>query len=122
MMNLTLIQKIALSIAVLGFLSTATTQLTDILAPFGSLAPLIVKQIVSLSGFVSGILGVFLSFMTGQAKQITTVQAMPGVEKIVVNEKASGALATLAVDPAQEKIEAAPEAVAAVQATARAVS
>lgn len=119
-MNFTTIQKIALSIAVLGFLSTASTQLTDILSPFGSNAPVIVKQIVSLSGFVSGILGVFLSFMTGQASQVTTVQAMPGVEKIVVNEKASAALATLAVDPKQDKIESTPQAARAVEATARA--
>ena len=117
---MTLIQKIALSIAVLGFLSGATTQLTDILAPFGSFAPVIVKEIVSLAGVVSGILGVVLSFMTGQAKQVQTVQAMPGVEKIVVNEKASAALATLAVDPAQDKIEVTPQAQRVVEATAKA--
>ena len=117
---MTSIQKIALSIAVLGFLATAGTQLTDILSPFGSMAPLIVKEIVSLSGLVSGVLGVVLSFMTGQASQIKAVQQMPGVDKIVVNEKASPALATLAVDPAQAKIETAPGAAQAVKATAKA--
>lgn len=118
--SMTTIQKIALSIAVLGFLAGATTQLTDILSPFGSMAPVIVKELVSLSGLVSGILGVILSFMTGQSQQIKSVQQMPGVEKIVINEKASPALATMAVDPAQAKIETMPAAKSAVAATARA--
>ena len=48
-MNLTTVQKIGLAIGVLGFLATAGTQLTDIFAPFGSLAPTIVKEIVSIS-------------------------------------------------------------------------
>lgn len=119
---MTVIQKIALSIAVLGFLAGATTQLTDILAPFGSMAPVIVKEIVSVSGVVSGILGVVLSFMTGQASQIKSVQEMPGVEKIVVNEKANAALATLAIDPMQPKIETTPQAEKAVEATAKAAA
>ena len=121
-MNLTIIQKIGLAIGVLGFLATAGTQLTDIFAPFGSLAPTIVKEIVSLSGFVSGILGVVLAFMTGQANAIKAVQAMPGIEKIVVNQQANAALATLAVAPAQSKIETVPADLSAIQATARAAS
>ena len=122
MKDLTQIQKIALTIAVLGFLAGAGTQLTDIFAPLGSIAPVIVKEIVSISGFVSGILGVVLSFAGGQSGQVQAVQAMPGVEKIVVNEKANATLATLAVDPAQAKIETTPQATAAVQRTAAAAS
>lgn len=117
---MTTIQKIALSIAALGFLAASSTQLTDIFAPFGSIAPVIVKEIVSVSTFVSGALGVALTFMTGQASQVTTVQAMPGVEKIIVNEKASAVLATLAVDPKQDKIESTPQAEKVVAATAQA--
>ena len=119
-MSLTVPQKIGLAIAILGFLATASTQLTDILSPFGSVAPLIVKEIVSLSSFLSGLLGIFLAAITGQANTIKTVQEMPGVQSIVVNAKANQTLAQLAVDPAQPKIEAAPEAQKAVEETAKA--
>lgn len=73
---MTTVQKIALTIAVMGFLAGAGTQLTDIFAPLGSIAPLIVKEIVSISGFASGILGVVLSFATGQSAQIKAVVEM----------------------------------------------
>ncbi len=73
---MTTVQKIALTIAVLGFLAGAGTQLTDIFAPLGSIAPVVVKEIVSVSGFVSGILGVVLSAQTGQAAQIKAVVDM----------------------------------------------
>lgn len=122
MAALTNIQKIALTIAVLGFLAGAGTQLTDIFAPFGSAAPLIVKEIVSLSSFVSGILGVGLSFISGQGSQIAAVQAMTGVEKIVVNSQANATLATMAVDQANPKIEPTPQAATAVQRTAAAAA
>src|SRR5579872_5559694 len=113
-MNLTTVQKIGLAIAVLGFLATAGTQLTDIFAPLGSLAPVIVKEIVSISGLVSGVLGIVLAFLTGQVNAVKAVQAMPGVESIVVNAKASPALAALAVDPTQDKVDVLPAAAAAV--------
>lgn len=118
-MNLTLIQKIGLAIALLGFLATAGTQLTDILSPLGSIAPVIVKEIVSISGLISGGLGVVLAFITGQASAVKAVQAMPGVESIVVNEKANPTLAKLAVDPNQPKIDVAPGTAAAVAQTAK---
>ena len=121
-MNLTTVQKIGLAIGVLGFLATAGTQLTDIFAPFGSLAPTIVKEIVSLSGLISGVLGIVLAFITGQANAVKAVQEMPGVEKIVVNAQANAALATLAVDPTNPKIQTLPQDKAAVQATAAAAS
>lgn len=121
-MILTTVQKIALTIGVLGFLATAGTQLTDIFSPFGSLAPLIVKEIVSVSGLISGVLGIVLAFITGQANAVKVVQAMPGVEKIVINSQANAALATLAVDPTQTKIETLPNSQQAVQATARAAT
>lgn len=118
--SMTYIQKIALTIAVLSFLAAAGTQLTDILAPLGSIAPIVVKEIVSLSGFVSGILGVVLSFATGQASQVKTVQAMPGISGITVNASASPELAQLAVDPTQNKIDIQPGAEQIVAATAKA--
>lgn len=118
--TLTTAQKLGLTIALFGFLSGASTQLTDILAPFGSAAPLIVKEIVSLASFGSGILGIVLTFVTGQSSQLAAVQDMPGVEKIVVNTKANATLATMTVDPSNAKIEALPEAKAAVTAIAAA--
>ena len=121
-MNLTTVQKIGLAIGVLGFLATAGTQLTDIFAPFGSAAPVIVKEIVSVSGLISGILGIVLAFLTGQTNTIKAVQDMPGVEKIIVNSQANATLATLAVDPAQPKIEVKPDAQIQVEATAKAAS
>ena len=114
-------QKLALTIAILGVVGTASTQLTDILSPFGSLAPSIVKEIVSLATFVSGILGTVLTFTTGQGQIIKQVQDMPGVEKIVVNSQANQTLASLAVDQTQSKIETLPSAVSAVTATAKGV-
>lgn len=68
-----LAQKLALTIGILGFVAAGGTQLTDIFAPFGSIAPVIVKEIVSVAGFVSGILGVILTFTTGQISQIKAV-------------------------------------------------
>lgn len=115
-------QKLALSIGILGFLAGGGTQLTDILAPLGSAAPVVVKEIVSLAGFVSGILGIILSFTTGQAGQLAAVQDMPGVEKILVNANANATLATMAVNTDQPKIQPTPEAKAAVTSTASAAA
>ena len=113
-------QKLALAIGILGFVASGSTQLTDIFSPLGSVAPTIVKEIVSLAGFSSGIMGVVLAFITGQGSMVKEVLAMPGVEKIDVNEKANAVLATIAVDPLQPKIVALPEAMNAVAATAHA--
>ncbi|MDE2106687.1 MAG: hypothetical protein KGL39_56245 [Patescibacteria group bacterium] len=115
-------QKLALTIGILGFVAAGGTQLTDIFSPFGSIAPLIVKEIVSLAGFVSGILGVVLTFTTGQGAQIKSVLAMPGVDSLNVNEKANRTLAAIAIDPAQPKIQATPQAEKVVQETAAAAS
>ena len=71
--NLTTAQRLGLAIGVLGFLASASTQLTDIFSPFGSAAPLIVKEIISVSTFISGLLGIFLTFLTGQQSQIKAV-------------------------------------------------
>jgi hypothetical protein len=104
-MNMTTAQKLALSIGILGFVATGGTQLTDILAPLGSIAPLIVKEIVSLAGFVSGVLGIVLTFMTGQSSQIKSVVEMAKnpdspVQGIITSATPEGrALATSIVGP-----------------------
>ena len=71
-----LAQKLALAVGILGFVATGGTQLTDIFSPFGSIAPLIVKEIVSLASFASGIMGVILAFITGGSSQIKAVVEM----------------------------------------------
>jgi hypothetical protein len=120
-MNLTLPQKLGLAIALLGFLATASTQLTDILSPFGSVAPVIVKEVVSISSVLSGALGIFLATVTSQSSAVKAVQDMQGVTSIRVNALANPTLAALAVDPANPKIDAVPGAAAAVAKIAKGV-
>lgn len=116
MNNLTRSQKFQIALCLLGVLIAGTGQLTVL---FG---PLVTSYIVSAAGLaVAGVSGVG-SIVTGQGQQVQAVQDMPGVEKIVVNKNANATLATMAVDPAQDKIEATPAAQAAVQATASAAS
>lgn len=111
-MTLTGKQWIAIVIAVLGVLMVSTTQLTDLFGPG------VAKSLVSVAGLVNSILASILAVITSQSATVTDVQAMPGVEKITVNDRANSTLASLAVDPANRKIEAAPGDQAAVSATA----
>lgn len=100
-------------------LAGGTAQLTDL---FGAT---MANHILSVSILGSGICGGFIMNMGGlpsQATQVRNVLAMPGVEKIAVNAQASPALATLAVDPLQDKIAPTPAAMDKVTATARTVA
>ena len=112
-MKLTINQWLGITVGVLGVFGSVTSQLTDL---FGAI---VAKDIVSLSSILSGIAGVFVAVLTSQGSQIRAVQDMDGVNKIVVNKNANATLAQLTVDPAQNKIEAAPGAEAAINATAR---
>ena len=107
-MNLTPLQIIGIVLAINGALTGATAQLTDL---FG---PLVAKDIVSVASLGSAILGGIITAMSGQASMIRNVAAMPGVEAITVNKLANQALASVAVDPAQPKVDATPQAQAAV--------
>ena len=69
-------KNLSVTMSILGFLAGSATQLTDIFSPFGSIAPLIVKEIVSISGFGVGFLGIFVASMTGQNAQIKNVVEM----------------------------------------------
>lgn len=111
-MSLTRNQTIAIIIAVLSVLSGGTAQLTEI---FG---PLAAKSIVSLTSLATAVLSAVMAVLTSQGNTVQEVQSMPGVEKITVNAGANKTLATLAVDPANSKIEASPGAVQAVNQTA----
>lgn len=116
MNNLTRSQIFSIFSVILGVLVASTGQLNDLLGPAHT------KIIVSLAGLLSAIVSGVGAIVTGQGQQVKDVQKMEGVEKIVVNEKANATLATLAVDPAQAKVEITPAAEKAVEATAKAAS
>lgn len=110
--NLTPVQIIGLVLVINGALIGSTAQLTDL---FG---PVAVKYIIAIASIGNSIFGGIITMVTGQGSQIRNVLAMPGVEKISVNGQASPALATLAVDPAQDKIAPTTAAMDKVTATA----
>lgn len=113
MKNLTPVQIIAMILVVLGAISGGTAQLHDIVGAN------LTKILVAISGLSTTVLSGWIMIITGQASQIKAVGDMPGVEKIVVNEKASQTLATMAVAQEGNKVESTPEAQAAVEATAK---
>lgn len=118
MNNLNRGQILSIVIAVLGVLVASTSQLTDLVGPA------LTKDIVSISTLLMSVLSSIGAIISGQGSQIAAVNAMPGVEHIIVNEKANSTLATMAVssDPSNSKIEATPQAQRAVEATARAAA
>ena len=116
MQNLTRSQKFQIVLCVLGVLVASTGQLTEL---FGTQ---ITKYIISAAGLGVSTLSGIGAILTGQGAQVQAVQDMPGVEKIVVNKEANATLATMAVDPAQLKIEPTPAAQTAVEATAKAAT
>lgn len=105
-------QAIAISLVVLGVLTASTAQLTDLFGPH------VAKLVISLAGLLNSILGGVLGVLTGTSGQVRDVQALPGVDRIVVNKDASPSLAAIAVDPSS-KVEAAVGAEAAVAQSAR---
>lgn len=111
-MNLNRNQILAITIAILAVLMASTAQLTDL---FGAGTA---KAIISAAGLLNGMLSSILAVITGQAGMVKDVQAMQGVEKITVNAQANQTLAQIAVDPANLKIEATPQAQAQVNAKA----
>lgn len=108
-------QLMAGSLAILGALMVANTQLTDL---FG---PTLAKSIGSAAGLLNLMLGSALMAVTGQGSDIKNVLNMPGVESIKVNEKANQTLAVMAVDPLENKIAPTISAMNAVNNTAKGV-
>lgn len=106
-------QLVLILAAVLSALSGATAQLSDV---FGTGTA---HLIVSAASLANTLLTSILVPLTGQVAQIKAVQAMPGVETISVNAKANQTLAALAVDEAQPKVEATPQAAAQVAQIAK---
>lgn len=113
-MNLTPAQWLAMAIGMLGVLAAGTAQL-DMMG----LTTAAAKAVSAGCALASAMLAVPLSIITGQSNVVKQVQAMPGIEKLVVNSQANPTLAGLAIDPAQDKIEAAPGAAPALRATAK---
>jgi hypothetical protein len=110
--NLTLVQWIGIMVGLNSLLMGATPQLTVLL---GAAA---VPYIIAIATLGNGALGVFVTVVGGQSTQVRNVLAMPGVEKIAVNGQANAALASIAVDPGQNKISPTPSAMAKVTETA----
>lgn len=111
-MNLNAKQVIAIILVILGVITASTAQLTDLFGPSAT------KAIVSIASMVNSILAGALGVISSQTGLVKDVQAMPGVEKITVNAQANSTLASMAVDPSNEKIEPKPGSEGAVQAAA----
>lgn len=112
--NLTLVQWIGIMIGLNSLLMGATPQLTVL---FGTAA---VPIIVAIATLGNGALGVFVTVIGGLGTQALNVVA--GGASVAVGPNAKPSLATLAVDPANNKIDAAPGAEAAVAAIAKAAA
>jgi len=112
--SLTPVQAIALVLVILGAVTGGTAQLDVIVGAA------LTKVIVAFASLSTTILSGWIMILTGQSGQLKAVQAMPGIESITVNAQANPTLAKMAVDQTQDKIEATPQAAAAVAATARA--
>lgn len=114
--SLTPLQIIGIILIINGVLTGSVNEMTDLLGA------VVAKHVVSLAVIGSGICGGFVTMFGGQSSQIRNVLAMPGIEKISVNGQANSALATIAVDPAANKIGPTPAAVQEVTATAKAAT
>lgn len=114
-MNVTNKQWLAIGMVILGALTASTAQLTDIFGPTNA------KYIISVAGLCNTILGGVMAIISGQASLVRDVQAMPGVEKILVNSQANQTLAQVAVDEANQKVEPLPQAEKDVMITAHKV-
>lgn len=112
-MNLNGKQFLAIGVALLGVLGASTAQLDIIVGPA------ITKVVVAIDTLLMSGMSAVLAVLTGQSNIVKDVQAMPGVEKITINAQANPTLATLAVDPKNDKIEPTPQAATAVAKTAR---
>jgi len=116
MLSLTPLQIIGIVLIINGALTGSVNEMTDLLGAVWA------KHVVSLAVIGSGICGGLVTMFGGQGSQIKRVLAMPGVEKISVNGQANSVLATMAVDPAVDKIAPTQAALQEVSATAKAAT
>lgn len=109
---MTPVRWLAIIIAVLSVWAGAATQMTELLGPT------IGKTIVTLSSLTVATLGAVLGVISGpmsQTDKIQAVTAMPGVEGVLINRKATPELAQVAVDAGEAKVAPAPGESAAVE-------
>lgn len=78
-------------------------------------------KIVAGLGIFNIILSSVGTAVSGQGSLVKDVAAMPGVEKVEVNAKANPTLASLAIDPAVDKIAPIPAALIEVTKTAQGI-
>lgn len=78
-------------------------------------------KIVAVLGIIGIIINSVGTALTGQEATVKEVLSMNGVEKIDVNGKANQTLATMAMDPSQNKIAPTPAALQEVIQTAKGV-
>lgn len=105
-------QVLSIVLVILGVVTASTSQMSEIFGPATA------KYMISVAGLFMSMLAGIQGVLSSQSSLVRDVQAMPGIEKIVVNKDANSNLATLAVDPAQPKIEVKTGAEGAVNATA----
>lgn len=84
-----------------GFVSSLITGAALLNPLFGTAASL---KIVAGLGIFNLMLNSIQTGLGGQAQLVKDVAAMPGVEKITINEKANPVLASVAVDPTVDKV------------------
>jgi hypothetical protein len=124
--NLTLMQWIGIVLLANGVLTGSINEMTDLVGPIW--ARHLTSIAVMGSAFCGGIVTMFggqaammsraMSTQGGQDTLIRSVLSMPGVENMAINGRATAALATLAVDPAVDKISPTPAAMDKVTAIA----
>lgn len=89
---------------------------------FGQNTTLQIVAVLGIIGIIINSVGTVLSGPDSQTTQVKNVLAMPGVENLGVNAKASPDLAKLAMDRSVDKIAPVANAESVVAATARAAS
>lgn len=104
MLNIQPKQWFAISILFFSVLMGASAQLVPLLGENAT------RAVISLSTLINSFLAGAQIILGTQSAQVKDVLAMPGVDKIDVNSKASPALAAIAVDPKVDKIAPIPEA------------
>lgn len=100
MMNLNTKQILAIILAILSVMSGSTAQLTDLLGAGAA------KAVISMSSLAMSVISSVLAVLTSQDKIVKEVAAMPGVQRIDINENANQTLAAIATDPMQPKVGA----------------
>lgn len=84
-----------------GFVSSLITSAALLNPILGEKHALVAVAILGVINIALNSVGTALS---GQAQLVKDVAAMPGVEKITINQQANPTLAAVAVDPTQDKV------------------